>query len=63
MIYEYSCGGCGCVYEREQSMNDKPDTECGICGSKNVKRLVSGGSGFLLKGEGWFKDGYASKKS
>jgi predicted nucleic acid-binding Zn ribbon protein len=44
-------------------MNDKPDSECGICGSKNVKRLISGGSGFLLKGEGWFKDGYASKKS
>ena len=56
-IYEYYCKGCGKKFERLQKISDKPLTSCPQCG-KRVKRLISQTS-FSLKGEGWYKDGYA----
>lgn len=56
-IYEYCCRGCGKKFERLQKIFDKPVTSCPKCGKK-VERLISQTS-FALKGEGWYKDGYA----
>jgi putative FmdB family regulatory protein len=56
-IYEYCCGGCGNKFERLQKISDKPLTTCPQCG-KRVQRLISQTS-FALRGEGWYKDGYA----
>lgn len=49
--YEYECTGCGLRFERQQSMKDAPIKLCPECG-RNVRRMVSGGSGFILKSAG-----------
>jgi len=49
--YEYECSICGLHFERQQSMKDEPIKECPECG-KEVQRLVSGGSGFIMKSAG-----------
>jgi putative FmdB family regulatory protein len=49
--YEYECDACGLRFERKQSMTDAPLTECPACHGK-VRRLVTGGAGFILKGSG-----------
>jgi putative FmdB family regulatory protein len=60
MTYEYICGACGHQWEAEQSIKDRPLEKCVSCGKSSAKRLVSGGTGFLLKGGGWYADLYAS---
>jgi putative FmdB family regulatory protein len=60
MTYEYVCGSCGHQWEAEQSIKDKPLKSCVSCGENKAKRLVSGGTGFLLKGGGWYADLYGS---
>ncbi|MCU0577818.1 MAG: zinc ribbon domain-containing protein [Desulfobacterota bacterium] len=49
--YEYECNGCGSRFEREQAMTDAPLQQCPECGAK-VRRLVSGGTGFINKSIG-----------
>jgi len=61
MTYEYACEACGHQWEAEQSIKDAPLKTCASCGKNKAKRLVSGGTGFLLKGGGWYADGYGSK--
>lgn len=60
MTYEYVCEACGHQWEAEQSIKDAPLKKCSACGKPRAKRLVSGGTGFLLKGGGWYADGYGS---
>jgi putative FmdB family regulatory protein len=66
--YTYSCSKCKSQYERVQRITDAPETECiipvgdpggDVCGGE-VKRVIvpSEGGGFLLKGGGWYRDGY-----
>lgn len=58
--YEYECSK-GHRFEFEQSMKDPALKRCRVCRSK-VQRLISASS-FILKGGGWYSDGYASSKS
>jgi predicted nucleic acid-binding Zn ribbon protein len=64
--YEYECEA-GHTFEEVQSIKDDPIKECPVvipfsgpdhekCGAP-AKRLISKTS-FVLKGGGWFKDGY-----
>jgi putative FmdB family regulatory protein len=47
----FSCARCsGCKAYR-------PALRESVCGGP-VKRLIAGGTGFVLNGKGWFKDGY-----
>ena len=55
--YEYTCTECQHNWEEEQSIKDEPLTKCVKCGKNSAKRLISKTS-FILKGGGWFKDGY-----
>lgn len=61
MIYEYECTACKEVSEISHSMKAKPRRKCPLCKKLKLRRLISGGSGFQLKGGGWYADGYASK--
>ena len=47
--YEYECSSCRHRFEAAQSMLDAPLARCPHCGGE-VGRLVSGGSGFIIKG-------------
>jgi len=49
--YEYECAECGLKFERRQAITEAPLVECPACGG-GVRRLISGGTGFILKGSG-----------
>lgn len=57
MTYEYECTSCGHQWEQEQRITAEPEPECPSCREQTAKRLVSGGTGHVLKGDGWFKSG------
>jgi putative FmdB family regulatory protein len=57
--YDYQCGKCGVEFEREQRITEPPVKTCPKCKSRQVKRLLSA-PGFILKGGGWYADGYGS---
>ena len=60
--YEYGCEACGKQWEAEQRITEAAIKKCPKCGKLKAKRLISGGN-FMLKGGGWYADGYGSKKS
>lgn len=49
--YEYECNSCHLRFEKQQSMKDEPLKVCPECKAE-VKRQISGGSGFILKSSG-----------
>jgi putative FmdB family regulatory protein len=57
-IYEYQCTKCGHEFEVMQKFSDKPVSKCPEC-TGEVKKVISNTS-FVLKGSGWYADGYAS---
>jgi putative FmdB family regulatory protein len=59
--YEYGCEACGKTWELEQRISEAPAKKCPKCGKLKAKRLISGGN-FVLKGGGWYADGYGSSK-
>ena len=59
--YEYQCEKCGFEFEREQRITEDPVKTCPECRGRKVKRLLSA-TGFILKGGGWYADGYGSAK-
>lgn len=58
-IYEYECNHCNKTFEVKQSIKDAPLSACPNCGQP-VRKLISASS-FLLKGGGWYADGYANR--
>jgi putative FmdB family regulatory protein len=62
MTYEYACSACGHEWEAEQSIREAPLKKCPKCGKLQAKRMISRGAGFILKGGGWYADGYGSSK-
>ena len=62
MTYEYACTACGHEWEAEQSIREAPLKKCPKCGKNHAKRQISRGAGFILKGGGWYADGYGSSK-
>jgi putative FmdB family regulatory protein len=50
--YEYRCPN-GHHFELFQRMSEEPRAECPECGSVS-ERLLSGGAGFLFKGDGFY---------
>jgi putative FmdB family regulatory protein len=58
--YEYACDACGGAWETEQRITERPLKKCPKCGKNAAKRQISGGGAFILKGGGWYADGYAS---
>jgi putative FmdB family regulatory protein len=68
--YLYECPVHG-EFEHQHSINDALEV-CPLCQAENselqdgekrepqkVKRLIAGGSGFILNGSGWAKDNYS----
>jgi putative FmdB family regulatory protein len=57
--YEYKCLECEKVFEEFQLITEPPVSVCKFCGGE-VKRLISGGSGLLFKGSGFYITDYRS---
>lgn len=51
-IYEYECDGCGCRFERRQSISDEPVRTCPECEGA-VRRLIHP-VGVVFKGSGFY---------
>ncbi len=59
--YEYSCPKCG-KFDVFQKISAEPLEACPTCGEK-VVRLISGGTGIIYKGSGFYTTDYAKKDS
>lgn len=56
--YEYRCPK-GHAFEVFQRMSDDPVAKCPDCGAE-AERQISGGAGFLFKGDGFYITDYRS---
>ncbi|MEX2473445.1 MAG: zinc ribbon domain-containing protein, partial [Gemmatimonadota bacterium] len=56
--YEYRCPK-GHAFEIFQRMSDDPVAKCPECGAE-AERQISGGAGFLFKGDGFYITDYRS---
>lgn len=61
-VYEYQCQDCGHQFETEQRISEPKLKDCPKCNKAALERLISATS-FQLKGGGWYRDGYGSKKA
>lgn len=57
--YDYECDK-GHRFEIFQKMSDEPVATCPECGAA-ARRKISGGAGFLFKGEGFYITDYRSE--
>ena len=57
--YEYRCPE-GHEFELFQRISDEPGARCPTCGAES-ERMLSGGAGFLFKGEGFYATDYRSE--
>ncbi len=58
--YQYRCKDCGYDFEEFQSMTADAIQDCPEC-EGSVDRLISGGAGFLFKGDGFYTTDYRSE--
>ena len=58
--YEYICNECGERFENFQTMSSRPLAKRPNCEKKNcnVTRVISGGSGLIFKGSGFYLTDY-----
>ena len=59
--YEYECQACGKVHEIFHGMSAPRPRKCPSCGKLKLKKLLSGGAGFIFKGDGFYTTDYRSK--
>jgi len=57
--YTYHCDACDKDFETEQRISEPPLKKCLLCGKQKAHRTISSGN-FILKGGGWYSDGYGS---
>ena len=57
-IYEYECCSCAHQFQKLMKLSD-PAPSCPKCDSEPKKKISVGS--FLLKGSGWYRDGYGLK--
>jgi putative FmdB family regulatory protein len=60
-LYEYRCTKCGHRFEKIQSFNAEPESECPKCHGPLIRPLTA--PAFQFKGAGWYVNDYAHKSS
>ena len=60
--YDYICNDCEKIYEYFQTMSDAPIRECPECKKNSLRRVISGGTGLIFKGSGYYLTDYKNKK-
>ena len=59
--YNYYCSDCDTHCSYFQKMSEAPITKCENCGGK-VKRIITGGTGLIFKGSGFYLTDYKNEK-
>lgn len=59
-VYEYKCDSCEHELEELQDINEPALVTCSRCSARALRRLISCGTRFVLKGSGWAADLYSS---
>ncbi len=59
--YRYKCTKCEHEFEEFQSITASPITFCPKCDGL-VKRVITGGAGFIFKGSGFYITDYRNEK-
>ena len=55
--YNYKCNDCEHQFSEFQKMSDDPVKDCPQCEGE-VRRIISGGSGMIFKGTGFYLTDY-----
>jgi putative FmdB family regulatory protein len=62
--YEYQCKKCGHRFSEFQRIVDPPIRDCPKCTKRDcVEQIISGGSGLIFKGSGFYITDYKRKSS
>ncbi len=61
--YHYCCKSCKHEFEELQRIAENPLTACPSCKKHSLTRMISGGSGLVFKGNGFYITDYKSKSS
>lgn len=62
--YEYQCQKCGHRFSEFQRIVDPPIKNCPKCRKRNcVEQIISGGSGLIFKGSGFYVTDYKGKNT
>ena len=59
--YNYYCSDCDTHFSYFQKMSESPISNCENCGGK-IKRLITGGTGLIFKGSGFYLTDYKNGK-
>lgn len=57
--YEYECADCKHNWEIDQGISEEKIKTCPKCNKDTAKRLIAGGTAFVLQGGGWGNTGYS----
>jgi putative FmdB family regulatory protein len=60
--YTYKCQQCSMQFESFQSMMDPPLRTCPSCHGE-LQRIITGGSGLIFKGSGFYITDYSKKST
>ena len=61
--YDYICNECKKTFEYFQSMSADPINDCPKCKTDSLRRIISGGTGLIFKGSGYYLTDYKDKKT
>ena len=61
--YDYMCNECKKTFEYFQPMSADPLTDCPECKKDSLRRVISGGTGLIFKGSGYYLTDYKNKKN
>ena len=56
--YDYQCNKCENVQEEVRSMTETKKVKCRACKSENMSIIISGGTGAIFKGSGFYQTDY-----
>ena len=59
--YNYYCNRCDTHFSYFQKMSELPFSSCENCGGE-VQRLITGGTGLIFKGSGFYLTDYKNNK-
>jgi putative FmdB family regulatory protein len=58
--YSYKCQACDHTFDEVQSFSEPDLVACPACKKKKLQKLITIGSGFIFKGEGFYETDYRS---